>query len=181
MVRVCDATYIEADDGDVESNVSLRDLLPVVIGTLALGILQVLLSPIEGLEELDHVLLVGFLRRGEAGLVDAVVDEVVRPLVCLVNLLTQGFRVELDVAVLFIDEVIKLGVEHADDLAALVADNSVLLLVVEDGDGEAAGVFLLGLEVDVAEVGEGFVAGYGVGNDVVAGDVGFAFLDEAPA
>lgn len=44
--------------------------------------------------------------------------------------------------------------EHAQDLAALVAHDTLLHLVVEDGHREAARVVLVRLEVDLPQVGE---------------------------
>lgn len=64
---------------------------------------------VERLEQGDDVALVGLLRGGEARLVDAVVDLVVRPLVCLVDLRAEGLRVGVDVAVLFVNEVVELS------------------------------------------------------------------------
>lgn len=46
------------------------------------------------------------------------------------------------------------GAKHAEDLAALVAHDALLLLVVEDGHREAARVVLVRLEVDLPQVGE---------------------------
>lgn len=70
-------------------------------------------------------------------------------------------------------------VEHADDLARLVAHNLILLLVEERGDREAAFVVGVDVEVDVAEVREG-LAVQRVGRYVVAGEL-FVFLGEAPS
>ena len=92
--------------------------------------------------------------RCEAGFVDAVIDVVVSPVVGFVNLLLQVLRVEVDFAVLFGQEVVEFGVEHADDLARFVTDDGLLLLVVEGWHGEAALVVWVYLEVDVSEVAD---------------------------
>lgn len=67
-----------------------------------------LFGPIQGLKQREHIPLVGLLRRGEAGLVHTVVDQVILPLVCLVDLLAQGLRVEVNLAVFRGDEVVEL-------------------------------------------------------------------------
>jgi len=61
--------------------------------------------------------------------------------------------------VLFRQQVVELSVEHADDLAGFVADNGILLGVVEGGNRESAFVVLVHVEVDVAEVREALVDG----------------------
>lgn len=71
------------------------------------------------------------------------------------------------------------GAEHAQDLAALVVDNSLLLLIVQDGDGEAALKVFFGLEVDVAKVCEALVER--VWNDVLTFVVVVLGRREAPS
>lgn len=70
---------------------------------------EMLLGAVQRLKERHHVALVRLARRGKARLVHAVVDEVVRPLVRLLNLLLQVLRVQLDGLVLFAQEVIELS------------------------------------------------------------------------
>jgi len=97
--------------------------------------------------------------RGKTGLVDTVVDVVVSPLVRLLDLGLQVFGQEVDFLVLLREQVVELGVEHADDLAGFVADDGVLLGVVEGGDREAALVVSVHVEIDVAQVREALVDG----------------------
>ena len=97
--------------------------------------------------------------RGETGLVHAIVDIVVRPLIRLLDLRLQVFRQEIDFLVLLGQQVVEFSVEHADDLAGLVADDRVLLGIVERRDREAAFVVLVHVEVDVAQVREALVDG----------------------
>jgi len=128
-----------------------------------------LLGAVEGVEESDDVALVGGLGGGEAALVDAVVDQVVLPLVGGVDVGAQGLRVEVHGAVFLVgDNIVELGAEHAEDLAALVVDDGLLDFVVEHGHGEAAGVVRVRREVHLAEMGEPFVALDGVRDDVLA-------------
>jgi len=63
--------------------------------------------------------------------------------------------------------VVELGVEHANDLAGLVADDGVLLGIVERGHRETAFVVLVDVEVDVSEMCEAFV--HRIWLDVLAG------------
>lgn len=124
------------------------------------------LHTVEGFEELRDGALVGFLRGGEAGLVDAVVDVVVRPCVRLFYLFLQVFGEEHDVAVLLREEVVEFGVEHADDFRAFVGDDRLVLFVVKRGHGEAARVVRVHTEVNVSKMCEVWVQG--VGRDVLS-------------
>lgn len=116
--------------------------------------------------------------RGESGLVDSVVDVVVGPFVPFVDFLSKVFGQEVHVLGFFGEQVVEFGVEHADDLARFVADNLALLDVVEGWYREAAFVFGIDFEVDVAQVGEIWVDG--VGRHVVAREL-FIFGCEPPA
>ena len=100
---------------------SMEDV-PVVIWPVALAVLglQVLLRAIQALEQLDDGLLVGFLRGGEAGFVDAVVDVVVGPFVGFFDLGLEILGEEVQVCVLGRDEVVETGVEHAEDFGGFV-------------------------------------------------------------
>ena len=71
--------WIEADDGRVQTHIRLCDSIAKVkrIGLLR----QVFFGTIEGGEELRDSFFVRFLRRGESGPVDAVVDIIVSPVV----------------------------------------------------------------------------------------------------
>lgn len=53
-------------------------------------------------------------------LVDAVVHSVIHPVIQLVDLLTQVLRVERQALDVLRDQVIERGVEHTDDLRALI-------------------------------------------------------------
>ncbi len=70
---------VEADDGGVQAHVRLGDVFAVIVRRGVPG--EVFLGAVEGGEERRDGLFVGFLGGGEAGLVDAVVDVVVCPLV----------------------------------------------------------------------------------------------------
>ena len=138
---------VEADDGGVEAHICFGDLLSKVIRLRMLR--QVLLRARQRLEKRVHGGLVGVLGGGETGLVDAVVDVVVGPFVRRVDLLLQRLGVQIHVLVFLGQEAIEFGIEHADDLTGLVADDFALLDVVEGRDGEAAFVFGVDLEINV--------------------------------
>ena len=95
---------------------------------------QDLLALVQAPEQFGHRGVVRTLGRREPALVHAVVDAVVHPLVDLVDGGPQLHRVE--VQRLVPRDVVKLGVEVADDLAALVAHDRVSLLTPQDGHGE---------------------------------------------
>lgn len=69
---------------------------------------EVRFCPVKCFKKGLDVALIGLSRGGEARLVDAIVDQVILPLMGLVNLLPQILRVQLNVTVLFVDKVIKL-------------------------------------------------------------------------
>jgi hypothetical protein len=116
--------------------------------------------------------------RGKSRFVYAIVDIVVHPLIHLLNFLPQVLGEQIELLVFVIQQVVKGIVEHADDLAALIADNLVGLLVVERGNCEAA--FIVGVlrKVDIAEVG--VVGVNGIGGYVLARNV-LIGCGEAPA
>lgn len=67
-----------------------------------------LLRAVQSFEESDDVLLVSFGCGREARLVDTVVDQVISPLVGFLNLLLKILGVRLNVAILFLNDVVKL-------------------------------------------------------------------------
>ena len=66
------------------------------------------LGLVERLEESDDIALISRLRRRKAGLVDAVIDQVILPLVRFLDLLSQRLRIQVHAAVLFIDDIVEL-------------------------------------------------------------------------
>lgn len=69
-------------------------------------------------------------------------------------------------------------VQHPYNLARLIVDDLVLLLVVECGYSEAAGVIFIILEIDVPEMRVTVMQR--IWRGIIAGNV-FAFLCETPA
>jgi hypothetical protein len=103
-----------------------------------------------------HVLVVRGLCRGEAGLVDSVIDQMVHPLVHLVDVAAEGGRVETparSVSLLQLrrQQVIEFGIHHADNLAALVVHDGFGLGIPEHGDGIAACIRRVGFEIELLE------------------------------
>lgn len=141
---------IEADDGGVEADVCLGDVLAVVVGSGVSG--EVGFGAIEGGEERCDGVFVGGLGGGEAGFVDAVVDVVVGPLVRGFDVVPPILGEQVDFLVLFWKKVVEFGVEHADYLAGLVADYPVLLEVVQGRDCEAPRVVRVDVKVDVPQM-----------------------------
>ncbi len=66
---------------------------------------------------------VNFLFRGDATFVDAVVDFVVGPLVCFLDLSAQVFRQEIDGGICLGQEIVESSIHHADDFTRLVVDD----------------------------------------------------------
>lgn len=93
---------------NVQPNIDLSQGLAKPVGPLGRGLLEMRLGAVQRLKQGNDITLVGLLGGGEARLVHAVVDLVVLPLVRLVDLRAESFRVELDLAVLFVDEVVEL-------------------------------------------------------------------------
>lgn len=56
----------------------------------------------------------------ESGLVYAVVNVAVRPVIDTFDLLLERFGEQVDVRVIFWEDVVEFGVKHADDFAGLV-------------------------------------------------------------
>ena len=167
---------VEAHDGGVQPYIRFGDLVAVVIWV---GVsLEMLLSARQSFEQWANGGFVGLLRGGEAGLVDAIVDLVVGPFVRLVDLCAQRLGVQIHIPILFREQVVELGIEHADDLAGLVADDFALLGVVQRRYGEAAFVVRVNFKVDFTQVSEVLVDG--VRRHVVAGE-GLVRGREAPA
>lgn len=154
-LKVLDIDGVKADDRSKEPNIRLGDVVAEVV--VGFGTSKIRLDLIEGGEECSDGLLVGLLGGCEAGFVDAIVDVVVGPFVCGVDLGAEGLREEVDLFVLVCEEVVEFVVEHANDFGTFVADNSVCLFVVENGNREAALVVGFVVKVNVAQVREGAV------------------------
>jgi hypothetical protein len=147
---------VEAHDGRVQSNIGLGDLLSEQV-RLVLGIGEMGLDAVEGFEQLVHIRLVGGLRGREAGLVNSVVDRVVYPGVHLIDVDPELLRVIASSRAVHLtqlggQQLIKCTVEHPDDLAALVVDDGLFLLVPQHGYGVAARVGRVRFEVQVLQV-----------------------------
>jgi len=66
----------------------------------------------------------------------------------------EAFAALVGLAVHWLDEVVEFGVEHTDDFTGFVVDYCLGLFVPESGDGVAAFVLWIGLEVQLLETGE---------------------------
>ena len=169
---------VESDDRDVKTHVRFRKLAAKVERPAGGGSGELLFRAIECGEELDDGFFVGFLGRGEAAFVDAVVDVVVRPFVGRFDLGLQLGREEIEFGILFRKHVVELGVEHADDLAGLVVDDSLRFFVEKDGHRDATRVIRVDGKVELAKI---LVVGMErIGLGVLAADC-FALSDEAPS
>ena len=120
-LEVLDIHRIEADNRREQSDIGFRDVLPVVVWITAFLCLgnEMGFGAVEGGEKWVDGLFIGGLRGGEAGFVDAVVDVIVGPFVGGFNVLLEGGGEEVDGGVFFGEEIVELGVEHADDFRGL--------------------------------------------------------------
>lgn len=119
------------------------------------------LQPVEGLKQGVEVGLVSLLAGREPGLVHAVVDGIVHPLVHPLNLAPQSLGEDAAALLLLCalaqvlrEEVVELGIEHADDLGALVVHHGVRLLVPKHRNGVAALEVRVGVLVQLLDLGE---------------------------
>lgn len=141
---------VEAYDRREEPDIGLGDIFAVI--ERSRPSCKMRLRAVERFEECGDGFLVSFLGSGEARLVDAVVDVIIGPVISLLDVLLQIVREENHVFVFLGEEIVKLGVEHADDFRGLIADDRLVLLIVKGRDGEAALVFWVSGEVDIAQV-----------------------------
>ena len=127
-LEVHDVDFIEASDSHPETNVGEREGLTggefAAVGEESFKLVQRRVEVGEG----D---VVGFLRIGKAGFVDAVVDALVGP---VIDLLLSGLeRDRVQVKVWVFGESIERGVEDLDNFRALIVHNCLMLRVPQDG------------------------------------------------
>ena len=168
--------HIKSHNRRVQPNIRFRNLLAKVIRLRMLS--EVFLRPRQSVKEREHSSLIRFLRRRKARSVNTVIYQIIRPLVRQIDFLPQGLRIQIHIPVLLGKQAVELGVEHANNIAALVAHDPFRFGVVQRRHGEAALVVRVDLEVDVAQVGESFVDG--VRRHIFAGKV-LVGRREAPA
>lgn len=70
--------------------------------------------------------------------------------------------------------------EHAQNFTALIADNTLRLLVIQHWHSEASRVILLRLKVDLTEMGKVLMALEGVRNDIISRQL-LILGDESPS
>src|SRR6185437_5573070 len=91
----------------------------------------------------------GFLPRGEAGLVDAVVEGVVDAPVDRVDFAGEVGGIEIAALT---GNGVEGAVQHADDVGGFVVDDGPALLVPQDRHGRAAAEAAIGALVDLVDV-----------------------------
>lgn len=85
-------------------------------------------------------------------LLDAVVDMIVHPLIREIDFRPQIRRVQVYIPELLRQQRIKLAIQHADNLTALVIDDRVQLFIPQHRDREAAGIMRVRGEIQLAEI-----------------------------
>ena len=119
---------IKAQECHKETNVGFRK---GITGNVPL-LLQNRIDAVKGFGQFGNGLVVGGLGGGKAAPVDTVVDGGVDPVVDRVNGLLHLGGVQVHVGVG--GQIVKLRVEHADNLGRFVADNRVEFLVPQNRD-----------------------------------------------
>ena len=158
QVRIVgDALLVALEDreiGDVEAQ-QRREQPPVGLGDLLADQIALLGQPrlqlVERGEQPVVGRLVGVLRLGEAGAIDAVVDVEIGLLVDAVDLGAQLLRIVVGVVAA---DRIELAVEHPDDLGQLVVDDRLGLLVPQRRHRDLAGVFRIGRGIGLMQIVE---------------------------
>lgn len=119
---------IKSDQRRVQPDVRFRDILSEQIRLMA-WISEVFLQPVERFENRIDVGVIGFLCRREARFVNTIVDSVIDPFVHLVNLRSKVIGQEACFSLGFFapfarKKIVEAGIEHTDDFAAFIVDNS---------------------------------------------------------
>lgn len=96
-------------------------------------------------------------------LLDSVIDVMIHPIIDFVNLSSQIRWVKVDRSIPLWKKGIKFSVQHANDFAALVADDRICLLVPQDGNTKSSRVALGMFKVEVSHLFHIFVPGVGSG------------------
>lgn len=127
--KICN---IEPDQRRKEPYVRFGDMITEEVRAVV-WLSEVLFQAIKRCEDRVHVLFVRFLSGSETGLVDPVVDGVIDPVIHSFDVFAKVRREDAFLAFgrfaqTLWDESIKLGVEHSDNFAGLIADNGLCKL-----------------------------------------------------
>jgi hypothetical protein len=90
--------------------------------------------------------------RSEPRPINPIINIIINPLIHLLNLVLQLLGKKIQLLILILHQIVKRMVEHADNLTTLIADNLLLLLVVQRRDGKPAFVVRTLRKVNVAEM-----------------------------
>ena len=154
---------IEPDEGGIQANVCIgHEVAEQVLASSSIIPLpegKMPFQPVQALEQYDQMLFVRFLCSCKATLVHSIVDCIVNPLVHLIDLFSQFLRIKprpvtrlTALPDILWQEIVELGVEHPNDLAALVVHDRLGLLVPQDGHGEAATVLRVRFQVQLTQL-----------------------------
>lgn len=120
--------------------------------------------------------------RRKASLIHPIIDFVIRPLVRFFDIRLEFLGEKIYFFVLFVNQIVEFGVEHPQYFTRLIADNFLLLNIVQGRNGKAAFVFRVDTKVNVPEVGE--IGVDGVGANFFRFDyilIGVGGIHESPA
>jgi hypothetical protein len=147
---------IETSDGRIESNVSFREMGAEKVWRMA-WLRQMLFNSIQSLKKVNNSFLVRLLRFCKSRFVDAVVDRVVYPLIHFIYFTFELWRKEsglsfVDLSLLRRKQVVESGVEHPNNLTALIADNGLVLLVPQCRYQDSSSVRRVCFHIQIAQI-----------------------------
>ena len=122
--------------------------------------------------------LFGGCLRCETRFVNTVVDIIIRPIIRSLNLRPQLLREQIDALEFLRKQFVEFGIEHPNDFGRFIADDFILLLIVQCRHGETTCIIRIDVEIDVAQVRKVFVER--IRRYVVAGDL-FVWSCETPS
>jgi len=141
--EVSDVDRIEADDSDPKPDVSFCEL----ITDEEFLALERLFDLVQGLEHFINCSLICFGAARKTGLVNAVIDSIVNPIVNGVDFLTKFLGINVDFGLINGDKIVELRIEDSDDLGALVIHDFLIFLVPEHRNREPSGIAWLGFKI----------------------------------
>ena len=149
---------IEPNQRRIQPDISFSDVVPKQVRRMT-RLTKVRLQPIQGLKQRYQIVFVRRLRGRKAGLVDPIIDRMINPIIHRIDLAAQSLGVEAPARLRALTQVlrqqaVKSRIEHPKDLATLIADNRLRLLVPQRRHGKPTHILRVGLVVQLAQLRE---------------------------
>ena len=138
---------VKAHQGSPQTNVRFGQGVADQVAAFAQALFQFLKT----LEQGHHRFVIRLLTGGKTALVHAVIHVVIHPLIDGINVRPERLRVIISRRG---TQSIEAGVEHANDVCRLIADNGFPLRVPEHRNGHAAGVVTVRFQVQLVQLAE---------------------------